>query len=437
MTTSEQMETIGQRLRRLRVDRGLSQRELSGPGVSYAYISRIEAGARRPSVKALRTLAPKLGVSVEYLETGSDLRDVDEREFRLFDAELQLRLEDDPVAAERTLFGILDEATKAGDIAGATRARIALGMAAARRGEYAEAIARFEEALESGLVSPVARPDVYSALGRAYAARGSMRRAADLFERCLDEVRESGEANTAAHVRFATDLSYALTDLGFFERANTVLDEALEQAEALEDPYTRVRLYWSIGRLETLRGQAGTGLESLRRAIALLEATEDVLHLAKTHLLCAWSFNGSGRAQEARPHLERAERLFGPQADRLDRAYLRTEQAKCSAQLGEADDAVAYARDALDVLGDADPHEQGGALFALALGLSLKGDAAGAEDAFRRSADLLEEHGQPRECAEALRAWAKFLRKASRESEALDVLERAAALQFESVPAAP
>jgi tetratricopeptide (TPR) repeat protein len=198
-----------------------------------------------------------------------------------------------------------------------------------------------------------------------------------------------------------------------------------------------VRLYWSVGRLEALRGQSAAGLDSLRRAIALLEATEDVLHLAKTHLLCAWTLNGSGRGPEAQPHLQKAERLFGPQADRLDRAYLRTEQAKCAAQLGKADDAVAYARDALDVLGVSDPHEQGGALFALALGLSLKGDAAGAEDAFRRAADLLEEHGQPRECAEALRAWAKFLRESGRESDALDVLERAAALQFETAPAAP
>jgi transcriptional regulator with XRE-family HTH domain len=64
------METIGQRLRRLRTDRGLSQRELSSPGVSYAYISRIEAGTRTPSVKALRMLAAKLGVPEEYLEYG-------------------------------------------------------------------------------------------------------------------------------------------------------------------------------------------------------------------------------------------------------------------------------------------------------------------------------------------------------------------------------
>jgi transcriptional regulator with XRE-family HTH domain len=64
------METIGQRLRSLRTDRGLSQRELSSPGVSYAYISRIEAGTRTPSVKALRMLAAKLGVPEEYLEYG-------------------------------------------------------------------------------------------------------------------------------------------------------------------------------------------------------------------------------------------------------------------------------------------------------------------------------------------------------------------------------
>src|SRR5581483_4633686 len=60
-------ETIGQRLKRLRLERGLSQRELAAPGVSYAYISRIEAGTRQPSVKALRRLAAKLGVTAEYL----------------------------------------------------------------------------------------------------------------------------------------------------------------------------------------------------------------------------------------------------------------------------------------------------------------------------------------------------------------------------------
>jgi transcriptional regulator with XRE-family HTH domain len=64
------VKAIGERLRESRRRAGLSQRELATDGVSYAYISRIEAGVRTPSVKVLRKLAPKLGVSVAWLETG-------------------------------------------------------------------------------------------------------------------------------------------------------------------------------------------------------------------------------------------------------------------------------------------------------------------------------------------------------------------------------
>ncbi len=65
-------KAVGGRLREARLQAGLSQRELSEPGVSYAYISRIEAGVRTPSVKVLRKLAPRLGVSVTWLETGNE-----------------------------------------------------------------------------------------------------------------------------------------------------------------------------------------------------------------------------------------------------------------------------------------------------------------------------------------------------------------------------
>jgi len=66
------MTEIGDRIRRLREERGLTLRELGEPGISYAYISRLEAGDRRPGPSALRRLAEKLDVSALYLETGSD-----------------------------------------------------------------------------------------------------------------------------------------------------------------------------------------------------------------------------------------------------------------------------------------------------------------------------------------------------------------------------
>jgi transcriptional regulator with XRE-family HTH domain len=64
------MATVGERIRQRRVELGLSQRALASQGVSYAYISRLEANTRQPSVKALRTLAARLHVSVHWLETG-------------------------------------------------------------------------------------------------------------------------------------------------------------------------------------------------------------------------------------------------------------------------------------------------------------------------------------------------------------------------------
>src|ERR1041385_6529860 len=85
-------EKVGQRIRRLRRERGLSQRELAEPGISYAYLSRIEAGQRSPSLRALRILAPTLAVSSEYLETGAKVPNAAERELRLSDAELELRM---------------------------------------------------------------------------------------------------------------------------------------------------------------------------------------------------------------------------------------------------------------------------------------------------------------------------------------------------------
>src|SRR6266511_424447 len=101
------VEPIGVRLKRLRLDLSLSQRELSGPGVSYAYISRIEAGARTPSVKALRMLARKLGVSPDYLETGRDLGAREELEIALNESELELRLAEDTANAEERLRAVL------------------------------------------------------------------------------------------------------------------------------------------------------------------------------------------------------------------------------------------------------------------------------------------------------------------------------------------
>jgi tetratricopeptide (TPR) repeat protein len=207
-----------------------------------------------------------------------------------------------------------------------------------------------------------------------------------------------------------------------------VLGDALRVSEDLADPVARVRVYWSLARVSAREGHAATALENFRRAIALLEATDDTVRLAKAHLACAWTLISVGKADEAGGHLEAAERLFGPSADPIDRAYLRTEQAKHALALEDAESATEFAEDALSILGDADPAERGDAVRVLAAALALKDDLRGAERRYREAAEVLGEYGQPADYSAALRGWAEVLRRQGKETEALDVLERAAEL---------
>jgi transcriptional regulator with XRE-family HTH domain len=89
------METLGARVRRLRIERGWSQRELSTPGAGWAYLSRIESGQRVPSYKTLRAIAAKLDVLPEYVETGRNATatdDLAERVFKMTDGALWIVL---------------------------------------------------------------------------------------------------------------------------------------------------------------------------------------------------------------------------------------------------------------------------------------------------------------------------------------------------------
>jgi transcriptional regulator with XRE-family HTH domain len=428
VTDTRTNETIGARLKRLRLERGLSQRQLAGPGVSYAYISRIEAEARTPSVKALRVLARKLHVSVEYLETGRDSDEADERELRLADAELKLRLDLEAGEAEGELRALAAEAEEAGDRLVGSRARLVLGLAAAQRGSYLDAVELLETALGEHRVSPHAQPDVYGTLGQAYAILGAADRAVQLFDACLEEVTREAPDDVHVQIRFATYLSYALTDAGEYVRARDVIRDALRRANTKADPYTRVRLYWSVARLAGLSGRTREALTYIRRAIALLETTEDTVHLARAYLLATGVEISEEELGAAKGHLERAERLLGPSPEQLDLGMLRIAQARMAVAEEEPARGAALAREAIAVLGDYHGGEQGDAVWTLAKALAQQGDSVGAGDAYRRAIDLLALHGRPNEAATASREWAEVLEQLGRAQEAVAVRAEAESL---------
>ena len=84
------LTTLGTRIRNARLAKGLTQAELAGPDASTAYISRIEAGHRRPDGRLLERIVSRLDTTLDELLHGVDPHQKAEATLKLDYAELAL-----------------------------------------------------------------------------------------------------------------------------------------------------------------------------------------------------------------------------------------------------------------------------------------------------------------------------------------------------------
>ena len=63
-------DSLGDRVRELRLQRGLTQEELAGARFTKEYLSQIERGVSRPTRTTILWLAARLGADPTFLETG-------------------------------------------------------------------------------------------------------------------------------------------------------------------------------------------------------------------------------------------------------------------------------------------------------------------------------------------------------------------------------
>ena len=441
MSADDRTESIGERIRRLRLEQGMSQRSLSCPGVSAGYISRIEAGDRHPSVRALRLMAGRLGVSAEYLETGDNAVGPDRRFLELADARLELRFADNPEVAGQKFQALLEEATAAGDHAVATRAQAGLGVTAAQQGEHADAIPLLEPVVTQRGVRPAVDPDVFAALAQSYVATGSLDRALALLESALEELRATKADNSSAYLSLATYLSYARADAGDIAGARAALDDALTHADTFADPENRIRLYWSQARLAAGIGEHATARTYIGRAIALLEDAEDAVRVARAQLIYAESLLEDAQVDDAARRLEAAQPLLAGRGRPRDLATLALLSSQVALARGDFETAAQLARDAVGHAESDHPEYAGRAETALGEALYRAGDADGALAAFER-ADALLADGEPRFAQALFRGWSDVLESEGRLPDALRILRRAAELARRApgsrqAPAAP
>ncbi len=302
-----------------------------------------------------------------------------------------------------------------------------LGHVAHRSGRPREAVRLYEDSLRLLGQEPWDRLDLADPIGRSYAAVGEFERATTVFLECVRRARDEGDR--AAQVRFASLLSYALTDQGKFEDAEHALEDVLEAGADADDPSVRALVEWAQARLRGEQGRTEVAVEHAHAALDLLQATENTRFLALTHELLASLYNDLGRAEEALDLLRAGFPLLISSATPLQVAHYRIEEARALAALGQTEGAAALAMRVAAQLDGTHPGDAGRAYVLLGEIFDRVGDVARARQLYETGIALLSKQGPSRYLAEAYRRLAELFEAEYRTEDAVAVLKRALSIQ--------
>jgi tetratricopeptide (TPR) repeat protein len=320
---------LGARLRSVRATRGLTQAELAGDDFTAGYVSRIESGARRPTLKALTQFSHRLGTPVEELLRGVSASEYDEIRLGLDYAELALE-NGEGSEAERQAEESLARAEAAPVEEFVARGHYLLGRACEVQGKLDGAVREFGQvvATGSGLLSIHAA----IALSRCHRESGDLALAIEVGECLQAALPQSGLDRTDEAVQLAVTTAAAYAERGDLSHATRVCRDAIERAEALGTPASRSAAYWNASIFQAERGHVREALPLASRALALLGEGTDSRNLARLRMEFGRLLLKSDppSVQEALEHVSRAhDELRATSAGTIDMAL-------CEVALAEA-----------------------------------------------------------------------------------------------------
>ncbi|WP_182481606.1 helix-turn-helix domain-containing protein [Nocardioides immobilis] len=391
---------LGPRVRAARLARGWTQAELAGDEISVGYVSRIESGARRPSLAVLTYLASRLDTPVEQLLQGVTASEYDEIRLGLDYAELALE-HGEAVDAERQAREQLARAEEASLAKLAHRGRYLLARALETLGDLEGAITELETLASetSGLL--LIRTGI--ALSRCYREAGDLALAIETGERIEAEVSASGFETTDEAVQLTATVAAAHTERGDLHRAARICAEAVRRAEELATPRARAGAYWNASIVYAKRGDVETALPLAARALALLSEGQDARNLARLRVQLgelqlqldppdvATAFENLARAREE---------LAASSASEVDRAHNEVTIAQAHLMAGDPERAIQTAAAAQAMAGDRAYQVVAAAIVVRGQALAAIGRAEEARTAFREAVHALTGAGADRSAAQ-------------------------------------
>lgn len=406
---------LGRRLRQTREAAGLSQRELSFPGCTAAYISRIEKGERVPSLQLIREFAARLGVTEDFIAHGDERPQNTAASF--VEGRVALRMDDVDLALELAN-AALDNARSNADRA---RASALFGEIDLHKGRLVSAIDSLERARTLDPELEAADPQFAENLGRAYARALEYESALAVFERNRARAKQAGDV--VNELRFTSLLANAYSDTANFTAAEAALARAINLSEQVDQPFNRAKTLWTQSRLHSFQQDPAGAARYAQRALEILEVSDQSFHAALACLLLAHIELDRANAQHAHELLEHAAPtiLGSGRSDYI--AALKVDQAWALAQLGESEHALSAATEAVGLLSHVAAADAGRGYVIIAGIYETLGEDDRALETYELGIELREPLPS-RSHAEAYSKYAALLERRGERDKALEVLKR-------------
>jgi tetratricopeptide (TPR) repeat protein len=303
--------SLGDRIRQLRINRGMTQTELAGERFSKEYLSQIERSKTRPTDETVSWLAARLGVDSGFLESGVSTSDQDRAESIISRAEAAIESQQYTEAVEM-LEAVVTSLGAAQAPQLELRALLAEGWARMYVSELRKAVAVLTRArvlAEDPVFTDVDRAEVLFRLGACRWNLSSIATASALFTEALDLAERSGLPCDRLRSNILGWRSRCHQRQRDWEAAREDVERALELAEALNDERSVAHHYFQASLIAERKGQ--------------------------------WVL--------ARSYAEKAKTIYERVADRVNEGKLLNNLGGLNFLLGKPDEAIAYLKDAFRV----------------------------------------------------------------------------------------
>jgi len=431
---------VGTNIREVRTKLGLTQAQLAAPEFSISYISAIERGKIRPSLKALSILAKRLDVPLTFLLEGSPAGAAEARavgyspadsgpdqriDVDLLQASVLIQQQKFQEAAE-LLAPIQPERITTDQVYRLflLRGEIHLGLH-----EYQEAVVDLRAAVTQGEglndIESIER--ARNLLGKAYFLLYNYTLAMENHLRCNTAI-ENGQINDPIFsLEVYNNLANDYFRHGDLEKAVTFYHKALETLEGMNrDSRSFAEKYMEIGQRYKSTGKLVVAREYLMRSLALYEMRDEQRLVGLTHQHLGKTLEKQNDLDGAEKEYREAITIEQELEDNVSASVCHTSLAELLLKRGkveeaeqEAQKALAYAKASQDV------QTQGQALMALAQIRHDAKDYSGADQLFTEALELLDSSNAHEIAASAYSRYANLLEQRGEVQRSLSAFKKA------------